>query len=295
MAYPLFVGRRGLGAAVEIAERTSPPAKARVQAAVRHAFILGALDESGAVTVADVAVRLGVSDMTIRRDLDDLEREGRLARTHGGAVSAGASTERQAARVNHALAEPTFEARLNKNAAAKRAIAAAAAVTAQGARAIALDVGTTTYLLASLLVDWRQAKIFTNSLRIGARLGEGRAEVYLPGGRLRGDEMSMAGASAIAQFEALWFDVAFIGVSGLTAEGVFDYSLDDTEMKRVYLKRSTRKIVLCDASKFNVMSLVQIAPLAHFDALITDAAPPPDIAAALSDAGVAVEIVAMGG
>jgi len=277
---------------VEIAERASSPAKVRVQAAVRHAFILGALDERGAVTVADVAARLGVSDMTVRRDLDDLEQEGRLARTHGGAVSKTSTPERQANRVNHTFVEPTFEARLNKNAAAKHAIAAAAAAAAQGARAIALDVGTTTYLLASLLVEWRQAKIFTNSLRIAARLGEGRAEVYMPGGRLRGDEMSISGASAIAQFEALWFDVAFIGVSGLTAEGVFDYSLDDTEMKRVYLKRSTRKIALCDASKFNVMSLVQIAPLAHFDALITDAPPPAEIAAALSEAGVSVEIAA---
>lgn len=244
----------------------------------------------GAITVADAAARLGVSDMTVRRDLDDLEREGRLARTHGGAVSKAATPERQAPRVYHTFAEPTFEARLNKNAAGKRAIAAAAASAAQGARAIALDVGTTTYLLASLLVEWRQAKIFTNSLRIAARLGEGRTEVYLPGGRLRGDEMSISGPSAIAQFEALWFDVAFIGVSGLTAEGMFDYSLDDTEMKRVYLRRSTRKIALCDASKFNVMSLVQIAPLAQFDALITDAPPPLEIAAALSDAGVAVEI-----
>ncbi len=128
----------------------------------------------GAITVADVAARLGVSDMTVRRDLDDLEREGRLARTHGGAVSKAATPERQAPRVYHTFAEPTFEARLNKNAAAKRAIAAAAASAAQGARAIALDVGTTTYLLASLLVEWRQAKVFTNSLRIAARLGEGR-------------------------------------------------------------------------------------------------------------------------
>ena len=275
---------------MEIAERTSSPAKVRVQAAVRHAFILGALDEMGSVTVADVAARLGVSDMTVRRDLDDLEREGRLARTHGGAVNAGATPERQAPRVNHAFAEPTFEARLNKNAAAKRAIATAAAVAARGAQAIALDVGTTTYLLATLLAEWRQAKIFTNSLRNAARLGEGRAEVYLPGGRLRGDEMSVSGPSAVTQFETLWFDVAFIGVSGLTADGMFDYSLDDTEMKRVYLRRSTRKIALCDASKFNVMSLVQIAALANFDALITDAPPPPDIAAALADAGVAVEI-----
>jgi DeoR/GlpR family transcriptional regulator of sugar metabolism len=267
------------------AERRSAPEKARIPAAVRHAFILGALGEVGAVTVADVAARLGVSDMTIRRDLGDLEREGRLSRTHGGAVRAGAPEP--APRI---AAEPTFESRLHKNALAKRAIAAAAAVAAQGAQAIALDVGTTTYWLAGLLGERRQAKIFTNSLRIAARLGEGRAEVYLPGGRLRGDEMSISGPSAIAQFEALWFDVAFLGVSGLTPEGVYDYSFDDAEMKRVYLKRATRKIALCDSSKFNAMSLVRIASLSDFDALITDAAPPPDIAAALAAAGVAVDV-----
>ena len=266
-------------------ERRPAPERARVPAAVRHAFILRALGEVGAVTVADVAQRLGVSDMTIRRDLGDLEREGRLSRTHGGAVRAGAPEPAPSL-----AAEPTFESRLNKNALAKRAIAAAAAVAAEGAQAIALDVGATTYWLAGLLAERRQAKIFTNSLRIAARLGEGRAEVYLPGGRLRGDEMTISGPSAIEQFEALWFDVAFLGASGLTAEGAYDYSFDDAEMKRVYLSRATRKIALCDSSKFNAMSLVRFAPLSLFDTLITDAAPPPDLAAALSAAGVAVEV-----
>lgn len=224
------------------AERRAAPERARVPSAMRHAFILGALAETGAVTVADVATRLGVSDMTVRRDLGDLEREGRLSRTHGGAIRAaqlGASPS--------AFAEPSFDSRMSRNARAKRAIAAAAAKAAEGALAIALDVGTTTCLLAGLLAERRQARIFTNSLRAAARLGDGRAEVYLPGGRLRGDELSISGPTAIAQFEALWFDLAFLGVSGLTAEGVFDYSLEDTEMKRVYLRRATRRIVLCDS------------------------------------------------
>jgi DeoR family glycerol-3-phosphate regulon repressor len=202
----------------------------------------------------------------------------------------GAATLAEAPANPRLVAEPTFESRLHKNARAKRAIAAAAALAAQGAQTIALDVGTTTYLLAGLVSDRRQAKVFTNSLRIAAKLGEGRSEVYVPGGRLQGDDMSISGPSAIAQFEALWFDVAFLGVSGLTAEGVYDYSFDDAEMKRIYLKRSTRKIVLCDSSKFNAMSLVQIAPLAHFNAVITEAPPPAEIAEALAAAGVEVEV-----
>ena len=275
---------------VDLAERRPAPDKPRVQAAVRRAFILSALADRGAVTVADVAARLGVSDMTVRRDLGDLEREGRLARTHGGAVRAASAPKPDASPAPLAFVEPTFESRLRKNASAKRAIAAAAAVAAQGAQSIALDVGTTTYMLAALLAEWRRARVFTNSLRIAARLAEGSAEVYLPGGRLRGDEMSIGGASSVAQFEELWFDIAFLGVSGLTADGIYDYSPDDAEMKRVYLRRSTRKVVLCDAAKFNALSLVQIAPLAQFDTLITDAPPPPEIAAALAAAGVAVEV-----
>jgi DeoR/GlpR family transcriptional regulator of sugar metabolism len=278
------------GMTAKAAQQGAAPEKTRVQAAVRHAFILDALAEVGAVSVAEVAQRLGVSDMTIRRDLGDLEREGRLSRTHGGAVRCVEAQSAEPLRTNRVLDEPSFESRLNKNAVAKRAIAAAAAAAAQGALAIALDVGTTTFLLAGLLAEWRQAKIFTHSLRIAAKLGEGRAEVYVPGGRLRGDEMSISGPSAFGQFEELWFDIAFLGVSGLTADGIFDYSFDDAEMKRVYLRRSTRKIVLCDSTKFNVMSLVHIAPLNGLDALITDAPPPPRLGDALKAAGVDVEV-----
>ncbi len=172
--------------------------------------------------------------------------------------------------------------------AAKQAIAAAAAQLAASARALALDVGTTTWLLAGLLADRPYAKVFTNSVRNAMQLSTALGEVYLPGGRMRGQEMAIGGALAVAQFESLWFDVAFLGVSGLTAQGAYDYSFEDTEMKRVFLRRSTRKVVLCDSSKFDRMSLVHIGALDLFDVLITDAAPPAHLAGALASAGVDV-------
>ena len=135
-----------------------------------------------------------------------------------------------------------------------------------------------------------QAKIFTNSVRIAAELAAHTAEVYIPGGRMRRDEMSISGRTAAEQFQDLWFDIAFLGVSGVTSGGVFDYSFEDADMKRIYLRRSGIKVVLCDASKFERMSLVHIAPLNGFDVLITDAAPPPSIAKALEDAMVRVDI-----
>ncbi|MGR9080657.1 DeoR/GlpR family DNA-binding transcription regulator [Rhizobium leguminosarum] len=263
--------------------------KPKVLAQVRHARILETLARKGAVSVSDVASQLAVSEMTVRRDLIELEKDGRLVRTHGGAVRSGKAFEPIA---NEAVdrEEPTFESRLTRNAASKRTIAMAAAGVAAGARTLALDVGTTTYLLSGLLLNQPHTKIFTNSVRNAMQLGAGSCEVYLPGGRMRGEEMAISSQSAVLQFEELWFDIAFVGVSGITAQGIYDYSFEDTDMKRVYLRRATQKVVLCDSSKFKRMSLVHIAPLQQFDMLITDAMPPSDLADALATAGVEVRI-----
>ncbi|MGR9467327.1 DeoR/GlpR family DNA-binding transcription regulator [Rhizobium leguminosarum] len=263
--------------------------KPKVLAQVRHARILETLARKGAVSVSDVASQLAVSEMTVRRDLIELEKDGRLVRTHGGAVRSGKAFEPIA---NEAVdrEEPTFESRLTRNAASKRTIAMAAAGVAAGARTLALDVGTTTYLLSGQLLNQPHTKIFTNSVRNAMQLGAGSGEVYLPGGRMRGEEMAISSQSAVLQFEELWFDIAFVGVSGITAQGIYDYSFEDTDMKRVYLRRATQKVVLCDSSKFKRMSLVHIAPLQQFDMLITDAMPPSDLADALATAGVEVRI-----
>ncbi len=265
----------------------------RVLARRRQTWILDVLAETGAVSVADAATQLGVSEMTVRRDLTELEKEGRLARTHGGAVRSETTPVFEPRPLPEEIpVEPSFQSRLAKNAAGKRAIAAAAASVAAGCRTIALDVGTTTFLLSRLLAGQQHVKFFTNSVRNALQLGEGLGEVYLPGGRMRTDEMSVSSPTAVREFEKLWFDIAFVGVSGLTPDGIYDYSFEDTEMKRVYLARSTRKVVLCDGAKFGAMSLVHIAPLSGFDMLITNASPPPDLAAALKAAGVEVAVAA---
>nr|WP_026304595.1 DeoR/GlpR family DNA-binding transcription regulator [Kaistia granuli] len=252
---------------------------------MRQAAILDALRASGAVHVTEIATELQVSDMTIRRDLLELERAGRLVRTHGGAIpAAGAAT------VEMDSDEPDFDARLRRQHAAKERIAAAAATLSLAHRTIALDVGTTTFLLAHHLRDRAHAKVFTNSVRAAELLGASQTETYLAGGRVRRDELSVGGAEAVAQFEKLWFDVCFVGLSGVTVDGLFDYSIEDVDLKQVYLNRSGLKVALCDASKFQRMSLVHVAPLADLDVLITDAPPPPEIAAALEAARVDVQV-----
>ncbi|QFR34886.1 DeoR/GlpR family DNA-binding transcription regulator [Ancylobacter sp. TS-1] len=258
----------------------------RMLSHVRHARILDQLSQSGTITVTAIAADLGVSDMTIRRDLVELEREGRLVRVHGGAVLSEAP-----ASVAMDSEEPRFDARLRRGADAKSAIAAYAANLVTGYRTLAMDVGTTTYLMAGHLRELGHLKIFTNSLRISTLLDGGAPEVYVAGGRVRPEEMSVHGPTAIAQFEKLWFDAAVIGTSGITAEGFFDYSFEDTDMKRVYLRRSGLKILLCDSAKFQRMSLVQVGAFSEIGMLVTDAEPPPRIAAALAAARVDVRIV----
>jgi DeoR/GlpR family transcriptional regulator of sugar metabolism len=267
----------------QTAARGAP--RARLLSPVRHGRILELLRSNGVATVAEIAQTLAVSEMTVRRDLVELDQAGRLSRIHGGAVARPSADS-----IAMDDEEPTFAARLERRRDAKARVAAAAFSLIANSRTIALDVGTSTFVLAESLKELAHAKIFTNSLRIANVLAGAAPDVYLPGGRVRGEEMAISGPTAIAQFEALWFDVALIGVSGVTAEGLFDYSPEDTEMKRVYLRRAGRRIVLCDSSKFRRMSLVKVGALAEVSTLITEAAPPPDVADALTRDGVEIVV-----
>ncbi|WP_230469452.1 DeoR/GlpR family DNA-binding transcription regulator [Gibbsiella quercinecans] len=263
----------------------SRTAKVRYLPQERKNHILEALFQSGSVTVGGISEQLSVSEMTVRRDLAELEEEGKLVRVHGGAVLPEPDSQPVMDK------EPaSFDERLLQRTEAKSRIAAAAAVIASRHLTVALDIGTTTLMLAERLVNCNRMKIFTNSVRAAYALGSGRVlpEIYLAGGLMRDDEMAMVGPSAIAQFEQLWFDVAFVSVSGLTASGLYDSSLEEADIKRVYLRRSGYKVVLCDSAKFQHMSLVHIAQLQDIDLLITDNSPPLSIQMALDMAKVQV-------
>jgi DeoR/GlpR family transcriptional regulator of sugar metabolism len=266
---------------------SKPNERPKFLAQVRQAAIVSEISRVGSVTVSDLAQQLAVSEMTVRRDLVELERDGRLIRTHGGAVKPDRAPT-IAATDNFDREEPAFDARLARNVSLKRRIAVAAAELASGARSIALDVGTTTYFVAEAFAPRAQTKIFTNSIRSAGQLSSRGVETYLAGGKIRSEEMSTSGPSAVGQFETLWFDIAFVGVSGLTADGIFDYSFEETDMKRVYLTRASRRVVLCDSTKFDRMSLVLVAGLGEFNTLICDEAPTGALDIALKKAGVEI-------
>ena len=261
-----------------------PPAKpGSRQPGPRQARILDILSRRGFLSVREVAEATGVSEITARRDLAELETRRALKRTHGGAMA----MRNGQVEIFDAF-EPTFDARRRRNSSAKVAIARAAARLVKPGATIALDVGTSALELARCLTDVSEIKIVTNNLRAASLLADSPHAVYVPGGRVRGTELSVHGPMAAEQARGYWFDFAFIGVSGMTESGLFDYSPEDTEIKRIYMERAKQVIVLCDAQKFGHISMVQVAPLSACHVLVTDGAPPASLAAALAAAGVTV-------
>jgi DeoR family transcriptional regulator of aga operon len=148
----------------------------------REQAILAALRSTGRVAVTELSVRLGVSAVTVRKDLDALERRSLLRRVRGGAVGVGASDE------------GAFEIRLRDSRERKQAIAKAAAQLVQDGDVIAIDSSTTTFYLAQEILDRRNLVVVTNGLRLAMLLMEqSTARVLMPGGVLRRSAESLVG------------------------------------------------------------------------------------------------------
>ena len=250
----------------------------------RQQQLLALLREQGFVAVSEMATRFGVSEMTVRRDMRRLEEVSNVQRLYGGAVVPG--------RTEAADEEPAFGQRQAEQAEAKRAIAHEAARLVHPGATIGIDVGTTTYELARRLLEARDLNIFTNSLRIGMLLAESKLSVYMPGGRVRRGEGTLTGSIAVSLLEEYRLDQVFLGISGITADGLYDYSIEDSEVKRAYIRQTSQVIVLADAAKLGRTSAVRICGLEDVDVLITSAEPRPAIAAALRTAGVSVIVAA---
>lgn len=250
----------------------------------RHDLILKSIQEIGFVSISGMATVCGVSEMTLRRDLDELDRNNLLIRTHGGATTIdqldGPST---------GLVEPNIDNRATQNRTAKLAIAQCAVKLIHPSQTIALDVGSTAFELAVLLKN-KPLSVFTNSLRIAGRLGQSRPSVYVPGGQIGGVEPAIIGSQAIEFLNKFNFDIAFIGAAGLTTDGFFDYSPEDSEIKHALIDRAKMVVVLLDHSKFERLSVVKFAELSSINILITDAPLPENLEKALTTSDVEIQI-----
>jgi DeoR/GlpR family transcriptional regulator of sugar metabolism len=264
-----------------------PSLESRLPAGARQARLMEMLTRNGFLSVAESAERMAVSSMTIRRDLEILEARGVLTRTHGGAVA----IQGRRLEVFDAV-EPVFDQRRRRQAGAKSKIAIAAAGLIGPNETIALDVGTSVLALAKELVGRPDLKFLTNNLPAAMSLSGGPSPVYLLGGQLRGPEMSVIGTAATEQARSYYVDRAFIGVSGVIEGGFYDYSLEDSDVKRAFIERARQVVALCDSSKFDHRAMARICELNQVHVVVTETDPPAHLAEALRAAGTELVVAA---
>lgn len=241
--------------------------------------MLELLERKGRVTVAEVSALTEVSEMTVRRDLEALEREGALKRVHGGAISAVSTSY-----------EPAFAVRARRAVAAKERIGRAAGDLLREGETVILDVGTTTLEVAKSLQGRRNLTVLTPSLRAAEVLAdEAGIRLIVTGGVVRGGERSLVGDYAERSFSDLRFDTFVMGVGGIEKDaGLTEFNLDDARVKRSALRSAQRCVVVADSSKLGRVAFARICPLEQVDVLVTDVEAAPDDLAPLEVADVEV-------
>jgi len=268
---------------INIFER--PDTKEKIMQSERQRQIVEIIRLSGSVIVADLCNRLNVSEMTIRRDLRNLDREGLLRRVHGGAVSnLGRSYE------------PPYKIRMTRQAEIKKAIGRKAAELIVDGDSIALDVGTTTFEIACALQGKRNLTIITASLPIANEIVSNLSltsdiRLVLTGGIVRSGELSMIGHIAEQTYSNLHVDKAFIGVGGISLEGgLTEYNLEDTLVKRSLIQNAHQRIVVADSSKIGRTTFTTITQLSMVNTIITDSDIPGEIKKSLQGKGIEILI-----
>lgn len=227
----------------------------------RRKKLMEALREKGTVKTEEMAALLGVSEMTVRRDLAYCQRAGLLERCYGGAAASRGTID-----------EIAYEQKMATGMDVKKMLAKLAASLVRPGMTVYLDAGTTTFCLAQELRAIAPLTVITNDLKIALSLSEAQAEVVVLGGTVQKRTGSMLGLETVAQLRQLRASIAFVGAASID-ENL--YTLTPTNNK-VSLKRSIHEIaqacyLITDASKFQNSSLHVINHLSVFDGIITDA------------------------
>jgi DeoR/GlpR family transcriptional regulator of sugar metabolism len=230
-----------------------------VQNHERRSRLLDIIRIRGFAALDELVRELGVSESTIRRDLDALEEQGAARRTHGGVLYSGGMPR---------LAE--FDERQPTNWAAKRAIAAAAAQLIDDGETVLLDGGTTTYEVARLLVG-RSLQVVTNSLPVANLFAsEARTDLVLLGGYVSPRTGVCLGPYANELLGRLHVTTTVLSAAGIAEEGLFNAHLLLAETEQAMLKAASRVMVVADSSKFGRKSLTLVSALDAIDTLVSD-------------------------
>lgn len=233
----------------------------------RFNVILAAIQKSGTVSVDELSAELGVSAVTVRRDLDILEQRGLLSRTHGGAVS-----------IEPLFYEPfkkdrSFLAQVERLADEKRRIGNAAAAMIEPGETVAVTPGTTTAEVIRSIPLNSNITVVTNTANIAMVLSKRKdVNVFVTGGQLHGEWFSLVGPGAIRNIDNMLISTMFVGADGIDAKwGASSFSEDEAEVNAAMANHSRRRIAVVDHTKLGKVANWRICQTTALDALITDA------------------------
>ncbi len=254
-----------------------PASDAAALPALRQSRLAALVRERGQMTVAELVTRFGVSRDTIRRDLDALEQRGVLVRTHGGAIPSDSLVTR----------ETSLTQRMDTHVEAKRRIGRAASALIRNGETLIVNGGSTTTYFAAELGARQGLMVVTNNLRIPPILPERAIRaVYVLGGTYWSSPQVTIGPIGFASTARISADTAVIGITGMSAGGFSIARLEEAAASSSMIEVARRTIILADSSKFQIAAFAHVTDFADVQHLVTDAPPPPEIAAALVEAGV---------
>lgn len=248
----------------------------------RRRRILELLELRGRVVVRELARRFATSQITIRKDLEQLHRQGRIQRAHGGALPVEAP----------AVQDPTLHEKERLHRREKLRIAAAAARLVHPGQVIIFDSGTTSTAVARATRHVRNLTVITNAVNIAAELAGTDVEVILTGGILRKNSFSLVGPLAEDWLRHITADLLFLAVDGFDIEyGLTTPNLLEAKVNRVMIESAKTTVVVCDSSKFGRRSLSLIAPTSAVRQTITDDKIPAKYLRGLREVGIKVTTV----
>lgn len=229
----------------------------------RWNLILHHLNERGSITVTELTELLGASESTIRRDLNTLDKDGKLNKVFGGAVVRETS---------HTTYEPSFSQKIDANQKEKKLIAKYAAGLIAPEDFVYIDAGTSTAYMIPYITENR-ATFITNGIQHAQTLAKSGLKVILIGGELKDTTEAVVGSQALANVQEYHFTKAFMGTNGVTKkEGFTTPDFNEASVKKVAMIQARDSYILCDHTKFGIISSVTFSPFG--DAfIITDQDP----------------------
>ena len=227
----------------------------------RRAKIIDEIEHIGIVKVSDLSKKFGVSDVTIRNDLVQLEKKNMLIRAHGGAM-----------KFQRVGVDFELDIKSKKHLIEKEKIGKKAAELIKDGDTIILDSGTTTLQIAKFVAHLKDLTVITNSLNIAGQLVDfNNVKVIMPGGNLRRKSLSLIGPIAENSIKNYYCDKVFLGVDGIdTSYGISTPNSEEAYLNNIMINISREVIVVTDSSKFLRKSFAFIAPLSKINTVITD-------------------------